>query len=81
VRGLDKFKLKQAGSGTALLFYCSYRPATISFRPRRLTDMSDNNMVRLTGLWKNKTKTGESFLAGTEIGTQFNIMEKFVWLI
>ncbi len=26
--------------------------------------MSDNNMVRLTGLWKNKTKTGESFLAG-----------------
>ena len=27
--------------------------------------MTDNNMVRLTGLWKNKTKTGESFLAGS----------------
>lgn len=27
--------------------------------------MADGNMIRLTGLWKNKTKAGESFLSGS----------------
>jgi hypothetical protein len=26
--------------------------------------MAEGNMIRLTGLWKNKTKAGESYLAG-----------------
>jgi hypothetical protein len=26
--------------------------------------MAEGNMIRLTGLWKNKTKAGEGYLAG-----------------